>query len=237
MGLVVPAILPSSRGDLEEGLALLARIPSVSRVQIDVVDGRFVSPASWPYTATAELRDLIQRGEMLPHLDRFEYEIDCMCLNADREAEAWLALGATRIIFHAESTTNLPRFLASARKRYGASRFTQLVSFGLAINVTSDLALIEPCLVEVGFVQCMGIAAIGRQGQFFDDRVFEKVRVFRARHPKFPLQVDGGISFEKAKELVALGVSNLVIGSAIMRASDPASVVEVFEELQSPYCV
>jgi len=245
MGLVVPAVLPSSRKELEEGLALLIRIPSVSRVQIDVVDGRFASPASWPYTsstgspqaAPGEFRDMIKRGEMLPYLDRLEYEIDLMCLDSEHVAAAWLALGATRLTFHAESAIDLPRLLMSARKRYGAGGFTSLVSFGIALNIGSDLSLIEPCLGEIEYVQFMGIARIGRQGQLFDRRVLEKMRMFKMRHPKMPVQVDGGISFENAKNLLALGVSNLVIGSNIARAEDPAEAIAKFEELQSPYGV
>lgn len=243
MGLVVPAVLPYSKQELDEGLALFARIPSVSRVQIDVVDGNFVSPASWPYSAEAakgtpsELEVMLQKGEMLPHLDRLEYEIDLMCLDAGTAAGAWLALGATRLIFHAESATDVPRLLASAKKRYGANGFAPLVSFGLALNIASDIALIEPCLDEIEFVQFMGIAQIGKQGQPFDRRVFEKVRAFKSKHPGFPVQVDGGISLDSAKELVALGVDNLVIGSGILRAGNPAATVAAFEELQSLYGV
>jgi ribulose-phosphate 3-epimerase len=239
MSLVIPAVLPSKRKDLEEKLALLTRIPSISRVQIDVVDGKFASPASWPYTAPAELQQMVTNGHMLPQLNRIEYEIDLMCLDAERMAEPWLTLGATRLTFHAESITDVPRFLASARNRYGAGAdfASGLISFGLALNIASDLALIEPCLDEIAYVQFMGIARIGRQGQPFDRRVFEKVRVFHNRHPELPVQVDGGVSLERAKELVALGVSNLVIGSALLRASDPAAEVAAFEALRSSFGV
>lgn len=239
MSLVIPAVLPSKRKELEEKLALLTRIPSISRVQIDVVDGKFATPASWPYTAPAELQQMVTNGHMLPQLNRIEYEIDLMCLDAERMAEPWLALGATRLTFHAESITDLPRFLASARNRYGAGAdfASGLISFGLALNIASDLALIEPCLGEIEYVQFMGIARIGRQGQPFDRRVFEKVRVFHNRHPELPVQVDGGVSLERAKELVALGVSNLVIGSALLRASDPAAEVAAFEALQGSFGV
>jgi len=243
MGLVVPAVLPSSKQELEEKLEFFSRIPSATRVQVDVVDGKFVSPASWPYSAKAaqgkpsEFEVMVRSGEMLPHLDHFEYEIDLMCFDPDRVAGAWLALGATRLIFHSESATNLPRLIASARKRYGGGEFSSLISFGLAINIASDLALIEPCLDDIEFVQFMGIAQIGLQGQPFDQRVLEKVRVFHAHHPEIPMQVDGGISLENAKELVTLGVSNLVIGSGTLRSSDPTAAITAFEELQSPYGV
>ncbi|MDP2651698.1 MAG: hypothetical protein Q8O94_01010, partial [bacterium] len=119
MGLVVPAVLPSSKRELEEKLQLFSRIPSIRRVQIDVVDGHFASPASWPYTAPAEFRSMVAKGEMLPQLDHLEYEIDLMCLDAEQAAGAWLALGVSRLTFHVEGTTDVPRLLASARRRYG----------------------------------------------------------------------------------------------------------------------
>jgi len=232
MSIVVPAVLPSSEQDLEEKLVLFDSFSAVSRIQIDVVDGRFVSPASWPYTAPLELLTWVARKKMFPRLDRFEYEIDLMCLDAERAAEAWLALGATRLTFHAESTTNLPRLLASARKRYGT-----FISFGLALNLASDLALVEQNIVDIEYVQFMGIARIGRQGQPFDERVFEKVRVFHARHPDIPLQIDGGVSLESAKKLVALGVSNLVVGSALLSAKSPGALIASFDALQSSFGV
>jgi len=232
MNLVTPAVLPSSYEDLEEKLNLFAQLPRISRVQIDVVDGKFASPASWPYTAPNELRALLAQDAMLPDLHHIEYEIDLMCLDAERAAHAWLMLGATHLTFHAESVTDLSRFLASARRTYG-----HIVSFGLALNIESNLSLIEPYLDQIEYVQFMGIAHIGRQGQLFDRRVLKKIRIFRKLHPKIPVQVDGGVSLENAKELLALGVSHLVVGSAILRAADPAAELAKLESLKSSFGV
>lgn len=232
MSIVVPAVLPSSLEELKEKLALFARISSVNRIQIDVVDGRFVGPASWPYSAPAELQAMVKRGEMLPRLDSIEYEIDLMCLDAADAAAAWLALGATRLTFHAETATDLPKFMTAVRSDYGG-----VISFGLALNIASDLALIESCLDDIEYVQFMGIAKIGRQGQPFDRRVLEKVRVFRNRHPDILVQVDGGLSLPSARQLIALGVSNLVIGSGILKAKNPSEAVAAFENLQGCFGV
>lgn len=232
MGFIVPAVLPSSEQELEEKIELFSRIPSVSRAQIDVVDGKFASPACWPYVAPQELNDRVRRGLMLPHLDRIEYEIDLMCFDAERAVKAWLALGATRLTIHAESAISLPRLLASIRDQYGS-----FISFGLALNIASKLSLLEPCLGEIEYVQFMGIARIGQQGQPLDERIFEKVRAFRNRHPELSVQVDGGVTLENAKKLAALGVSNLVVGSGLLRARDPAVAFEEFEAVQSSYGV
>ncbi|HUY05142.1 MAG TPA: hypothetical protein VMV62_00245 [Candidatus Paceibacterota bacterium] len=233
MGIIVPAVLTPSLEDLEEKLGRLARIPSVSRIQIDVVDGKFATPASWPCTAPQEMIDKIARGEMLPELDRIEYEMDLMCLDADRIAGEWLSLGASRLTFHAGSAMDLGRLLSSARSRYG----DDFLTFGLAIHIESDLSLIEPHLGMISYVQFMGIATIGRQGQPFDRRVLEKIRAFRSQHPEIPVQVDGGVSLDSGKELLALGVSSLIVGSAILRATDPAAEVAKFEALATPFGV
>jgi ribulose-phosphate 3-epimerase len=233
MSIVVPAVLTPSLEDLKEKIGRFARIPSISRVQIDVVDGRFATPASWPYTAPQEMRDMIAHGEMLPNLDRIEYEMDLMCDDAEQMAGAWLSLGASRLTFHAESVTDISRLLSSVCRRYGDG----VLTFGLALNIASDLSLIEPYLPQINYVQFMGIATIGRQGQPFDRRVLEKVRSFRSRHPEIPVQIDGGVSLETAKDLLALGVSNLIAGSAILRAADPIAEVGKFEALATPFGV
>lgn len=231
---IVPAVLSASRAELERELRMLAKIPAVSQVQMDIVDGRFAEPASWPYTAPGELARMVQQGETLPHLERLTYEIDLMCLDAFDTVEAWIALGASRLTFHAECATDVPRRLASIRKRYGGGLVPGLISFGLALNIASDLALLEMCLDDIDYVQCMGIARIGKQGQPFDRRVYEKIRVFHERHPRIPIQVDGGVSLVNAKKLSALGASRLVVGSAIIGTKDPAAVIEKFIELMLP---
>lgn len=233
MSFIVPAVLPSSRKDLEEKLALFVRLPSIRRIQIDVVDGRFATPASWPYTAPPEFALMVEHGEMLPHLaEHIEYEIDLMCLDALPVAESWLALGASRLTFHAESMIDIGQ-LHTAHSRFGKDA----VTIGVALNIASDLSLIEPFVEQIEYVQFMGIANIGRQGQPFDTRVLEKIRTFHHRHPPIPMQVDGGVSLETAKDLLALGVTNLIVGSGIVRATDPFAEVAKFEALQNPYGV
>lgn len=230
MSILVPAILPASRTDLEEKLAIAAETRGVTRVQIDAVDGRFATPAAWPYTAPAEFQALGREG--LPHQGRLEYEVDLMCMDAETAAGAWLTLGASRLTFHAESSVNPARLVASARRRYGGEG---VVSFGLALNIASDLALLEPALAGINYVQFMGIKTIGRQGQPFERRVLERIRAFRARHPDMPVQVDGGVSPKNAKELVALGVSSLIMGSAFF--ADPAEAVRAVEAMENPFGV
>jgi ribulose-phosphate 3-epimerase len=233
MSIVVPAVLPNSEKDLGEKLAFFSVLSSVSRVQIDVVDGEFASPASWPYIAPGDILAKVERGEMLPFLDKFEYEIDLMCFDVERAIRAWLQLGATRLTLHAETTTDLAHLLAVLARKYGAG--DGLLSVGLSLSNTSDLSLIEPYLPQVQYVQCMGIATIGKQGQAFDRRVLEKVKKLRENYPDMPVQIDGGVSLANAHMFTALGVSHLIMGSSILRSSDPQAVVDAVESLTSSF--
>jgi ribulose-phosphate 3-epimerase len=156
-----------------------------------------------------------------------------MCLDPERSADAWLTLGASRLTFHAESLIDIAKFFSGIRKKYGDVS----AAFGLALHIESDLSLIEPHLEQVEYIQFMGIASIGKQGQAFDRRVLQMIRAFRLRHPEMPIQVDGGVSLATARELVALEVSNLVVGSALLRAANPAEEIQKFESLLSPYGV
>lgn len=240
MSLVMPAVLPASKRDLEHALALFNAFPTLRMAQIDVVDGRFASPASWPYTDLARFERYAKSGELLPNAERIQYEIDLMCIDAEFNAGFWLSLGASRLTFHAESIPDLARFLASLRKHYGGDpdfSVDSFVTYGLALNIDTPLSFIEPYLSQISYVQFMGIKHIGKQGEPFDERVIDRIKHFREKYPHIPVQVDGGVSLETAKKLVPLGVTHLIVGSQIVHAKDPLAVFESIEALKSPYHV
>jgi hypothetical protein len=60
MSIVIPAVLVPSRKVLDETLARLDGLYDL--VQVDIVDGRFVGPPTWPYSEPAELSVLEPDG-------------------------------------------------------------------------------------------------------------------------------------------------------------------------------
>src|SRR4051812_43967867 len=104
MGVIIPAILPSSRADLDAKLTKVRGI--CDAVQIDIIDGRFASPACWPYNGGShELAIMASREEMLPGFGDISFDMDMMVANPEETAGLWITLGAARITLHAESTT------------------------------------------------------------------------------------------------------------------------------------
>ncbi len=217
MATIVPAILPHSERDLKDKLARLVGI--AEEVQIDIVDGVFAGPATWPYEQGSEK---FAEESMLPHLDDFRIEVDLMVRDPEQVTGTWIAAGATRILAHQESTTYLPRLITDLKVKYGHEKgfAPSLLSFGLAINVDTDIAELESYLPDIDYVQFMGIKSIGKQGEPFAHEVLQKISSFRHRHPDTPIQVDGAVNFESAPLLLAAGVSRLIVGSALWRAPD-----------------
>lgn len=232
MGAIVPAILPTSKADLEDKLAQLSGL--CDEVQIDIVDGRFAGTASWPFTDDpGEPSRMLAAGEMLPEYESFKFEADLMVLDTESFAGTWVGLGATKLTIHAEAISNLGRFFENIDAIYGHDKtfVPELLSVGIAIGAETDVALIEPYLKHVDYVQFMGIARIGRQGEPFVPSVLRKILTFKHAHPDMPVQVDGAVSLTTAPELLKAGVTRLVVGSALWNAPDLAVELRKFNEL------
>ncbi len=231
MEVIVPAILPVSQEDLEYKLGVLS--DKVSAVQIDAVDGRFVSPATWPYTPKTVVPEEFQ----LPFLGQMHYEVDLMVSNPEEVSGWWIAAGVNRVIIHAESTTSLDKAIKDLEVRYGHSKgfASNLLSLGLAINIGTELSLIEPFLEHTDYVQFMGISAIGKQGEPFDPRVLRKIAAFKKKYPEMIVQVDGGVSLATAPALLTTGVDRLIVGSVLWKASNISEELDKFQEVVQEY--
>lgn len=229
MSAIVPAILPKSRLDLEEKLERLRDIEGVDSVQIDVVDGRYATPATWPYKGN----ETVQPGDSIHQSGRAKYEIDLMVSHPEEAVATWVALGASRITLHIESTKYLSKLLDDMCDTFGHDKdfSVGMLSIGIAIGIETDLSVLEPYVSRIDYVQFMGIKTIGRQGEPFDSRVLKKIAAFRKLHPDMEIQVDGGVSRTTAPELLKAGVDRLIVGSALMNAKDLKQEFDAFTEL------
>jgi ribulose-phosphate 3-epimerase len=236
MKLIMPAVIPASYQDLLEKLAFFDQV-KVHRVQIDMIDGVFAEPASWPFTCGEDLHNHAATGTLLPHVDRVKYEIDLLCKDPEKVVADLVNLGAVRLTLHAESTDNISGLIARVRHLVGAEAnfVAALISIGLSINVDTDISILLEHSDEVEYVQFMGVANIGKQGQPFDPRVVDKVRAFRAQRPNAYIQVDGGVNFDIAKELFEAGASRLVVGSALTNSTDMPAELARLEALRPTY--
>lgn len=233
MGAIVPSILVTTRREVEQKLKLIAG--HTDAVQIDVVDGILAGPATWPYpegglAALAPGFDIHDMGDL-------RFEIDLMVREPEKAMCAFLSAGAARLVLHIESMRNAGAVIDTLEREYGRDKefAPELLSLGMSVRIQTDLALLEPYLSRVDYVQFMGIAEIGRQGVPFDTRVLTKIREFRRQHADIPVQVDGGVSLTTAPQLFAAGASRLVVGSALWKSESVEATMHAFHEIAQEY--
>lgn len=220
---IIPAIMPKDYEDLDEKMSLFVGV--VPFVQLDIMDGKFVPARTWPYPRDAHFDAIVAEEEGMPRWEDIDFEADLMIENPELAVPKWVSAGARRIIVHVESMVDFEKIRASVP--------VGLIELGLAINTTTPLSAIEPYIDRIDFVQCMGIARIGFQGEEFDERVLENVRALRAKYPELPISIDGSVNFDTARALVEAGATRLVSGSAILEADDFVGAIAQLKDLVS----
>lgn len=212
--------MPKDYEHLDEMVNLFVGV--VPMVQLDIMDGKFVPERTWPYPKDAHFDAIVSEEEGMPRWEDINFEVDLMVRDPELAVPKWVSAGARRIIVHVESMVDFEKIRASVP--------VGLIELGLAINTTTPLSAIEPYLDKVDFVQCMGIARIGFQGESFDERVLNHMRALRASHPEMPISIDGSVNIVTARTLVDAGATRLVAGSAILEADD---FTQAIAEMQS----
>lgn len=194
---IVPALLVRSKKDLTEGLE---RLRGVSIwVQVDFVGSNYM-----------------EGEEHFPLWEEFNFEADLMLPAQERAAEVLVALGAARVVVHAAGDKAREALLAL--QAYRAGDFA--VEAGLALRSGDSTDAVKEFDGLYDYVQVMGIAQEGSQGQPPDEHATELVRTLRAAYPSMLIQVDGAVA-ARIEELVEAGASRLVVGGAIVSAENP----------------
>lgn len=228
---ILPAIMPKDLNDMRNKLSLI--YDWGGSVQIDIMDGKFVPDATWPFNGTniEELNKILNEEDGLPYWENFSFEFDLMVKNASVDLDMFLKLGATRIVFHPDAEDDKDAFFERLEAIDLYTRET--VKFGVALGATESIENIRPYIPHVDFVQCMGIEKIGFQGEPFDERVIQNIKKAREEFPDIDISVDGGVTLQNAESLVDAGATQLVVGSAIWKSADPEESIHEFEHLSN----
>ncbi len=213
--LVVPAIIPT---DVTSIAALLRQLGPCSEIHLDVVDGAFVPFSSWPYGPFGyeeEVRDLF-----MP----YTLEVDLMVEDSFEAGRRWVEAGADMLVFHIESIA--PALLEAFSASYN-------VTIGISLNADTPIEALLPYVPYSDYVQLMGIKEIGVQGQPFDEGVLERIDGVRALIPTHFVSIDGSVNTATIPLIKQHAPDRYIVGSAIVKASDPRSAFEMLHTLVS----
>ncbi|MCX6769566.1 MAG: ribulose-phosphate 3-epimerase [Candidatus Micrarchaeota archaeon] len=197
---IVPAILVKTKEEFEQRITSVA--PYVSRVQIDIMDGKFVPNATLP----------VEEFSPIPKNLLVEYH-----LMVQNPLEYVKRIGKKGAIYelHIESLAN-PQEAISEIKRMGGR-------VALAISPDTPVSAVEPFLPQIEHVLVMTVYP-GFSGQSYLPAMEEKMR--KLRELGVVVEVDGGIVIGTAKRAAAAGATLIGAASAIFSKPDIKSAIE-----------
>ena len=201
---IAPSILSADFTCLGEQVRAV-EATGVDRVQIDVMDGRFVPNITFGAQTVRALRPLT----------RLTLEAHLMVEPPEDFIEVFARAGADTIIVHQEATPHLHRAI---QQIHGLGK-----KAGVAINPATPAISVSEILSNVELVLVMTVNP-GFGGQDFIPETLAKIRQVRnailQRGLTCEVEVDGGINVETAPKVVAAGADVLVAGSSIFSAGE-----------------
>jgi len=201
---IAPSILSADFTRLGEEVQA-AEAAGVDRVQIDVMDGRFVPNITFGGVAVRALRPLT----------RLELETHLMVEPPEDFIETFAQAGADTIIIHQEATPHLHRAIQQIHSLGKKA--------GVALNPATPACMLSEILGDLDLVLVMTVNP-GFGGQKFIHETLPKIRQIRnqieERGLACELEVDGGINTRTAPLVVEAGADVLVAGSSVFSVQD-----------------
>lgn len=137
------------------------------------------------------------------------------------EPEKWVDdiadAGANQYTFHLEATSN-PEALIKQIKDKG-------MKVGMAIKPKTPVEAVLPYVDQVDMILVMTVEP-GFGGQKFMSDMMPKVKMLRVKYPNLDIEVDGGLSPDTIEEAAEAGANMIVSGSAVVKSTDPKSVID-----------
>ncbi len=215
MVLIVPSILSADFARLGQQVEE-AQAGGADRIQIDVMDGRFVPNI----TVGPLIVEAVRRHTSLP------LEAHLMIVEPERYVEDIARAGADIIIVHQEVSPNLHR---TVQQIHALGKRA-----GVAINPATPLAALQEILGDIDLALCMTVNP-GFGGQRFIASMVGKIERLRAMIQQHQgtcdLEVDRGIAPDTAPLVARAGANVLVAGSSVYGA--PGGVASGIAALRS----
>lgn len=195
---IAPSILAADFARLGEEVRALESA-GADYIHIDVMDGHFVPNLTIGPAVVKALR---------PH-SQLPFDVHLMIAPVDPYVDAFADAGADIITVHPEAGPHIHRTIQIIKNKDKRA--------GLALNPGTPSTALDLLMPDIDLVLVMTVNP-GFGGQSFIESQLAKIEDVRARIDKcgkaVELEVDGGITAETARRVVAAGADILVAGTA-----------------------
>ncbi len=198
--LLSPSVMCADLLNLEQSIKDMEEV-GIDNLHIDIIDGKFSPSMPLGIDTVKQLRKITD----LP------FDVHIMSLDNQFFIDQMLEVGVQRIAFHIESTLHIDRTI-NYIKRHD-------VKVGLAITPATPLNHLQYVLEKVDFITLMlinpGFATDKgeEQVQYAIRKISDLKAMINEQNLNTVIQVDGRVSLETIKDLVAAGADDLVLGS------------------------
>jgi ribulose-phosphate 3-epimerase len=207
--IIAPSLLAADFARLGEEAAAVERA-GADWLHLDVMDGHFVPNITFGPLVVKALR---------PHT-KLPLDVHLMIAPADPYIAAFAQAGADHISVHPESGPHLHRTLQLIR---GLGKKP-----GVVLNPATPIDTIIHVIDLIDLVMVMTVNP-GFGGQAFITSQLAKIaalrRLIEESGRPIALQVDGGITPETAREVIAAGADTLIAGTAIFGSPDYSKAI------------
>lgn len=215
MALIAPSLLAANFLRLEEECKMLHE-SEADWFHLDVMDGRFVPNISFGMSIIEQMR---------PTTDKV-FDVHLMILEPEKYAEDFKKAGADMLTVHLETCPHLHRNIQQI-KSLG-------MQAGVVLNPHTPVSLLKDILGDLDMVLLMSVNP-GFGGQKFIPRTLSKIRELRRmideRGHNVKIEVDGGVTLDNAKEIIAAGADVLVAGNTVFKSPDPKATIAQLKRL------
>lgn len=216
--LIAASLICSNPLNMEADLDDLIKA-KVDLIHFDVMDGQFVSRYGlYPEILTA-----------LRHKTDIPVDVHMMVDNPEDYIDTFKEAGASYYNVHAEATTHLHRCV---KKIINAG-----MKAGVALNPATSISSLEWVIEDIDMVVLMAINP-GIVGHKLIPGMLKKItalREFADKHnkPDLLIEIDGGVTFDSAKNMIEAGANALVCGTGTIYRPHEDSIYNKVKALRS----
>ena len=217
--LIAPSVLAADFANLQRDIEMINQ-SEADWFHIDIMDGVFVPNISFGMPVLEAIQKHAKKT----------IDVHLMIIDPDRYIKTFAQLGANVLTVHYEVCTHLHRTLQAIK--------AEGMQAGVALNPHTPIEVLNDCIQDIDLVCLMSVNP-GFGGQSFIENTYNKIirlkQLIAEKGAKTLIEIDGGVTDQNAKQLVAAGADVLVAGSFVFRAENPIATIQNLKSITQWY--
>lgn len=214
MALIAPSVLSANFLNLSEDIQMINR-SEADWFHLDVMDGRFVPNISFGMGIIQAISKEAKKT----------LDVHLMILEPEKYVAEFARAGANNLSVHIEASPHLHRTIQMIKG--------EGMKAGVAINPHTSIQQLEDVINDIDLV-CMMSVNPGFGGQKFIPNTLNKIKqlkqMIREKGSAALIEIDGGVTYENAGEIIAAGADVLVAGNTVFSAPDPVAMIAALKK-------